>query len=87
MCYEFEPHASVPKSVRHHPLLKLKAEMLGASRKGPSASATFKNLAQPQNCFRLFDLHLVSRLSKTLEAAPFLTTKQLEDSAIPFLGE
>ena len=53
------------------------------------APAAPKNLAQRalEIVFALFGFHFVSHLPKKLEAASLLTTKQLQDSPIPFLGE
>jgi hypothetical protein len=55
----------------------------------PSAPAALKNLAQRtlEIVFALFGFHFVSHLPKKLEAASLFTSKQLQDSPIPFSGE
>jgi hypothetical protein len=75
--------------VRRHPSLKLKAQTLSASRE------ILLRLRRPK-IFRSVALKLFSLSSvlilfavyrKRLEAAPLLTTEQVEDSQIPFSGE
>jgi hypothetical protein len=53
------------------------------------APASPKNLAQrtPEIVFALFGFHFVSSFAEKLEAAPLLTTNQLQDSPIPSSGE
>jgi hypothetical protein len=69
-----------------------------AQIKGPNVECEQGNLSArvaPENLawrsleivFALFGFHFVSLLLKTLKAVPLLTTKQLQDSQIPFSGE
>jgi hypothetical protein len=75
--------------VRRHPSLKLKAQTLSASRE------ILLRLRRPKIlrsvALKLFSLSSVLILfavyRKRLEAAPLLTTEQVEDSQIPFSGE